>query len=98
MEKDTQRFSLHSKKKSSMNVLLNVSFCALRKKERANCSLNSNFLQLHVKNGRCQDDAAARVVGVVLQCEWSVYGHGVRGDPVLLVSHRQRVGVDVVDA
>lgn len=27
-----------------------------------------------------------------------MYRHCVRGDPVLLVSHRQRVGVDVVDA
>ncbi len=57
-----------------------------------------HFLQLHVINGRGQDDAAAGVVGVVLLHEWSVYGHGVRGDPVLLVSHRQRVGVDIVDA
>ncbi len=63
----------------------------------ANCSFNTHFLQLHGRNGWGQDDAAAGVVGVVLRREWSVYGHGVRGDPVLLVSHRQRVGVDVVN-
>lgn len=64
------------------------------------CSLNINFqddLQLHVKNGQVQGDPALGVVGVVLQREWSVRKHRVRGDSVLLVSHRQRVGVDVVD-